>query len=51
MWEAAKPPYYGFTLGVLLGLLLAFKLFYQHRRLPQLFGEAMMFVYYGTPFR
>lgn len=49
VWEAAKPPYYGFTLalGVMLGFLLAFKLFYQHRPLPQLFGEAMMFVYYG----
>ena len=52
VWDAAKPPYYGFTLalGVMLGLLLAFKLFYQHRPLPQVFGEAMMFVYYGYAF-
>ena len=52
VWEAAKPPYYGFVLalGVMLGLLLAFKLFVQHRPLPQLFGEAMMFVYYGYAF-
>lgn len=52
VWEAVKPPYYGFTLalGVMLGLLLAFKLFVQHRPLPQLFGEAMMFVYYGYVF-
>ena len=52
VWEAAKPPYYGFALalGVMLGLLLAFKLFVQHRPLPQLVGEAMMFVYYGYAF-
>ena len=49
VWEPAKPPYYGFTLalGVLLGFLFAFKLFVQHRPLSQLFGEGMMFVYYG----
>ena len=48
-WEAPKPAYYGFSLllGVLLGLLLAFKLFIQRRPPNQLFGEAMMFVYYG----
>ena len=52
VWEATKPPYYGFTLalGVMLGLLLAFKLFVQHRPFQQLFGEAMMFVYYGYAF-
>ena len=49
VWDATKPPYYGFTLalGVMLGLLLAFKLFVQQRPFQQLFGEAMMFVYYG----
>lgn len=48
-WQAEKPPFYGFSLalGVLLGLLLAFKAFVQHRPPGQLFGEAMMFVYYG----
>src|SRR5687767_2805541 len=48
-WEAPKPAYYGFSLalGVMLGLLLAFKLFVQRRPPDQLFGEAMMFVYYG----
>ena len=48
-WPAAKPAYYGFSLalGVLLGLLLAFKIFVQRRPPDQLFGEAMMFVYYG----
>lgn len=48
-WEAAKPPYYLFSLalGVALGLLLAFEAFVQRRPPDQLFGEAMMFVYYG----
>ena len=48
-WEAVKPPYYGFSLalGVVLGLLLAFKVFVQRRPPSQLFGETMMFVYYG----
>jgi Trk-type K+ transport system membrane component len=52
VWQNPKPPYYGFTLalGVLLGLLLAFKLLYQRRPPDQLFGEAMMFVYYGYVF-
>src|SRR5688500_3615829 len=52
VWESTKPPYYGFTLalGVLLGLLVAFKLFYQRRPPGQLFGEIMMFVYYGYAF-
>ena len=48
-WQNPKPPFYGFSLGlgVVLGLLLAFKLFIQRRPLGQLFGETMMFVYYG----
>jgi hypothetical protein len=52
VWENPKPPYYGFTLalGAMLGLLLSFKLFVQHRQLPTVFGEAMMFVYYGYTF-
>jgi hypothetical protein len=52
VWQNPKPPYYGFTLalGVALGVLLAFKLFYQRRPPEQLFGEAMMFVYYGYAF-
>jgi hypothetical protein len=51
-WEAPKPAYYGFSLalGVLLGLMLAFKIFVQRRPPDQLFGEAMMFVYYGCAF-
>ena len=52
VWEGRKPPFYGFSLllGVILGLLFAFKLVVQHRPLYQLFGEAMMFVYYGYTF-
>ncbi|MBI4263514.1 MAG: hypothetical protein HY657_03985 [Acidobacteria bacterium] len=52
VWQNPKPPYYGFTLalGVLLGLLLAFKVFVQRRPPNQVFGEAMMFVYYGYVF-
>jgi hypothetical protein len=51
-WEAAKPRFYGFMLGlgVVLGLMLAFKIFVQRRPPDQLFGEAMMFVYYGYAF-
>ena len=48
-WAASKPKFYGFTLGlgVTLGALLAFKIFYQRRPPDTLFGETMMFVYYG----
>lgn len=48
-WQNPKPPLYGFSLGlgVVLGVLLAFKLLVQHRSFDQLFGETMMFVYYG----
>jgi hypothetical protein len=51
-WEGAKPKFYGFMLGlgVVLGLMLAFKTFVQRRPFDQLFGEAMMFVYYGYAF-
>jgi hypothetical protein len=51
-WEAAKPRFYGFMLGlgVVLGLMIAFKIFVQRRPPGQLFGEAMMFVYYGYAF-
>ena len=49
IWQNPKPPFYGFSLGlgVALGLLLAFKFFVQRRPFDQLFGETMMFVYYG----
>ncbi len=52
VWQNPKPRYYAFTLalGVALGALLAFKLFVQRRPPGQLFGETMMFVYYGYAF-
>jgi len=52
VWQNPKPRFYGFSLGlgVVLGLLLAFKLFVQRRAPGQVFGEAMMFVYYGYAF-
>lgn len=49
IWPAPKPPYYGLSLaiGVALGLLLLFKMFLQPRVSLALFGELMMFTYYG----
>jgi hypothetical protein len=46
VWPGPRPPYYGMSLGigVMLGFLVFFKLFYVHR---QAFGETMMFVYYA----
>jgi hypothetical protein len=46
IWPGAKPPYYGMQLaiGVALGFLLFYKLVFVHR---QVFGEGMMFLYYG----
>jgi hypothetical protein len=52
VWPGTKPPYYGFMLGLgaALGLLLALEIFVQRRRPDQLFGETMMFIYYGYLF-
>jgi len=52
VWENPKPPYYGFALalGVILGVLVAVKIFILGRGPTQLFGEVMMFVYYGYAF-
>ena len=49
VWPGPKPPYYGLMLGigVMLGLLVLFKAIVQLRPPSQLFGELMMFVYYG----
>ena len=52
IWSNPKPRFYGFSLGlgVVLGLLVAFKWFVQGQLLSQLFGEIMMLVYYGYAF-
>ena len=52
VWQNPKPRFYGFSLGlgVVLGLLFAFKLFVLRRPISGLFGELMMFVYYGYTF-
>ena len=52
IWEGPKPRFYGFSLalGVVLGLLVAFKVFVLRLTPDRLFGEAMMFVYYGYAF-
>jgi hypothetical protein len=46
VWPAPTPPYYAVSLaiGVALGLLIFYKLVVLH---TQVFGEAMMFLYYG----
>lgn len=48
-WPGRRPPYYGLLLGlgVVLGLLIFFKLVVQKRPLAHVFGETMMFVYYA----
>lgn len=48
-WWGPKPRYYGVQLGlgVVLGLLLVYDTVFLHRPAPQLFGVAMMFMYYG----
>ena len=45
-WPSPKPPYYGMALaiGVVLGFLVFYKLVFLRR---QVFGEGMMFLYYG----
>ena len=49
VWDSPKPRYYGFALALaaLLGLLVVFKLFVLGRSPGQLFGEVMMFLYFG----
>jgi hypothetical protein len=52
VWRGAKPRYYGFSLalGVVLGVLLVVEAFVLQRSSRSIFGEAMMFVYYGYAF-
>ena len=46
IWPSPKPPYYGtaLALGLILGVLVFYKVVVLRR---QVFGEGMMFVYYG----
>jgi hypothetical protein len=52
VWEGPKPRYFGFSLalGVVLGLLLVVEVVVLRRPPPAIFGEAMMFLYYGYTF-
>ena len=49
IWPGQRPPYWRLILGlaVTLGLLIILKVAFLHRSPTQLFGEGMMFVYYG----
>ena len=48
-WPGPRPPYYGLILflGVTLGVLIIVKLAFLRRAPTQVFGEGMMFLYYG----
>lgn len=48
-WPGRRPPYFGLVLGmaVVLGVLVFVELVLQRRPPIDVFGEAMMFVYYG----
>ncbi|MBI2832984.1 MAG: hypothetical protein HYX76_00985 [Acidobacteria bacterium] len=48
-WPGRKPPYYGLllALGVIFGFLLFYKLVVRQWPPTQVFGEGMMFLYYG----
>lgn len=48
-WPPRKPPFYGLvlTLGVVLGVLVFVKIVIQERAPSEVFGEGMMFLYYG----
>ena len=52
VWQGDKPRYYGFSLalGVVLGILLIVEAFVLRRSPRSIFGEAMMFIYYGYMF-
>lgn len=49
VWPGPKPPYYGLNLaiGVMLGILLLFKILTQPHSPAAIFGDFMMFVYFG----
>jgi hypothetical protein len=48
-WPAKSPPFYGLvlTLSVVLGVLILVKLVLQDRPARDVFGEGMMFLYFG----
>lgn len=48
-WPSPRPPFYRLNLaiGVTLGVLLVIRLGVQRRAPTELFGETMMFLYYG----
>lgn len=48
-WPGVRPAYYGLLLGIaaVLGILIVYKLTVLLRHPAQLFGEAMMLIYYG----
>src|SRR6188474_1383320 len=52
VWQGDKPKYYSFSLalGVVLGVLLIIEAFVLKRSPRSIFGEAMMFIYYGYLF-
>ena len=52
VWKGEKPKYYSFSLalGVVLGILLFIEAFVLRRSPRSIFGEAMMFIYYGYMF-
>ncbi|MBI3049289.1 MAG: hypothetical protein HYY76_13375 [Acidobacteria bacterium] len=49
IWQGPKPRHYGFALalGAILGLLVVIKIFALGRAPQELFGEIMMFLYFG----
>ena len=49
IWENPKPRFYGFALALaaVLGLLVTIKIFLLGRTPQELFGEVMMFLYFG----
>jgi len=49
IWPGPPPPFYGLVLflGVALGLLIVVKVLFLPPRFSSLFGESMMFLYFG----
>jgi hypothetical protein len=48
-WPGRRPPFYPLLilLGAILGCIIVYKLVVLEQKLPDVFGEAMMLVYYG----